>query len=185
MLAWGEYENGKTLLDPFCRDGTIGITAYCMATGRSPHFYAKAEFPPIDPVWDHEVPFKGEIICSAPQFGEVKSAEKNAKIAGIKGITFRRVENDWLDLKFAPGSVDCIVSLFPQPGARHPPRVLERTYRDTLKLLVDILKKNGRICTLTNPLLETVASGVGFKLLETQEIWQGKLMLRIGVFGIT
>ena len=191
MLAWAEYANGKVLLDPFCRDGAFGIEAYCVATGRSPHVYQKAafafhqQFEKKLTEWDGmEQPLKEKIVCSALQFGEVKSAEKNAKIAGIdRQITFRRIENDWLDMKFEPNSVDCVVSLFPQPGARHPPKVLERTYRDTLKLLVDILRKNGRFCTLSNPLLEGIAEEVGFKLLETHEVWQGKLMLTVGVWG--
>lgn len=195
MLTWGGYANGKVLLDPFCKDGAFSIGAFCMATGRSPHVYAKPEFnfrkqqfadlnaeqlfATADAL---EQPLKGIITCSSPQYGEVKGAEKNAKIAGIKGITFRRVENEWLDFKFAPDSIDCVVSLFPQPGARNPPKMLERTYRETLKLLVDIIRKDGRLCTLSNPMLEEAAAEAGFKLLETYEVWQGKLPLRIGVW---
>src|SRR3989338_11680466 len=58
---------------------------------------------------------KSQIFTSSRSMVKVRSAEKNAKLAGVKKqIRFGRLDISWLDAKLDENSVDLVVSYPPQ-----------------------------------------------------------------------
>jgi 23S rRNA G2445 N2-methylase RlmL len=107
----------------------------------------------------------------------VKSAEKNAKIAGVnKLINFTRTEIEWLDTKFEEKSVDKIVT--------HPPQISKRTRPEHVLKLLDELLYVSKIILADKGVLVMIFSKPeqlrksmekhGFKITKSLDVWQGK-----------
>ncbi len=139
LLRFAGYEPGRYLFDPFTRSGTIAIEAALFSSGFPVNNYRKdalssffSRLPPFSntdfngffAAVEKEAAaaarkrakgMKPRILASSPSMQYLRSAEKNAKIAGInKLIRFSRLDIEWLDAKLDEQSVDLVVSYPPQ-----------------------------------------------------------------------
>ncbi len=121
LLKLADYTSKKSLLNLFCRAGTIAIEAALLSSRRSPHFYRKENMliTRLVPEWESIIAKEDkkivedqfQIIALDDNFGSVQSAKKNAKVAGVlKQINFTKQDVEWLDVKYGKKSFDCIVS---------------------------------------------------------------------------
>ncbi|MFC1774852.1 hypothetical protein ACFLZN_00875 [Nanoarchaeota archaeon] len=157
------YENGMTLLDPFCRDATIVIEAALFALSQSPRKFQKNKFlfSKKYEFSDANIELKGKIIAGDSNFQNISASKKNAKIAEVnKSIDFRRYNIEDLDIKVEDESVDCIVT---SVGKRAP---LNEFFRQAKH----ILKKKGKISILS--VVEITAPG--WQLISKEEVFMGK-----------
>lgn len=139
MLRSAGYVHEKFLFDPFTRAGTIAVEAALFSSGFPVSHYrmdalssAFSRLPPFSK-FDFGDFFsavekgaaavakkrakssKPQILSSSQSMQSVRSAEKNAKIAGInKLIRFSRLDIEWLDAKLGEKSIDLVVSYPPQ-----------------------------------------------------------------------
>lgn len=139
LLRSAGYLPGKLLFDPFTRAGTIAIEAAIFSSGFPVSHYrrealssafsrllpfSKFDFSDFFAAVEKEAAAKAEkilkkakpkILASSPSMQFVRSAEKNAKIAGVnKLIRFSRLDIEWLDAKLGEHSIDLVVSYPPQ-----------------------------------------------------------------------
>lgn len=139
LLRASGYSSGKSLFDPFTRSGTIAIEAAIFSSGfpvnnyrkealssaflRLPQFsktdfnefFSEVEGKSESAAMKMNKAVKPKILASSPSMQFVRSAEKNAKIAGVnKLIRFSRLDIEWLDAKLDEHSVDLVVSYPPQ-----------------------------------------------------------------------
>ena len=193
LLRFAGYGAKQNMLDPFCADGLLAIEAAHhtsgfplqhfvkerLAKGDIPDAVAEKIFAAEDKKGKKKI--AGKIFCIDGSFANLKAAEKNAKIAGInKLITFSRMELDWLDTKFDKGSIDCIVTMIPQPNKRVDEKQMAKLYTEFFYQAEHVLKKNGCIVTELNSLLEDSAQKKGFAVEERMTVQQGG---RVFVFG--
>src|SRR3989338_6567378 len=96
LLKLAEWNDKKTLLDPFCRSGSLAIEAALSAKEQPVHYYNKNRFAFLKLPFlkiNFEKMFKEidsrinkkeiKILCYDPLFQNLNSAKKNAKIAGV------------------------------------------------------------------------------------------------------
>lgn len=192
------FDRNKIMVDTFCNEGSIPIEAALFASGFSANHYDKSKFAflklkefnglDFDKFFekhDKTKKIKGKIYAFDSEQRFVKTAEKNAKIAGIlKNINFSRIEAEWLDTKFKKNEVDLIIT--------NPPRVSKHVRKqDFIKIFKDlfynaeyILKSKGKVVVIARDLdlLKTEADKYNFKAVEELEVHQGKDVLKIAVF---
>jgi 23S rRNA G2445 N2-methylase RlmL len=117
------FDDTKTLLDPFSKDGTIAIEA---ATYK-----------------------KGKVYAIDSLFHNIKSVEVNSKLAGLrKDIQISRIDVEWLDTKFKEKEIDCLVSAVPYPSKHVPEKEVKKLYKELFYHLDYILKKGARVVLL-------------------------------------
>lgn len=198
LLRLAGYKKGMTLLDPFTHSGTIAIEAAYYATKKPVNFYNKDKFAfqrfnqlkkmDFDKFFADEDRFDKElkgITASDSQQRHLKSAEKNAKIAGAnKLINFTRMEIEWLDTKFEKKSVDRIVSNPPKVSRLLTQKGLEKIFQELFYTADFILKPDGRIVLLTKNYVQILkhAQRHNFSLKANFPVWQGKEEFNILVF---
>lgn len=196
LLRFAGYDAKKIMLDPFCGDGLLAIEAAHIASKFPVQHFVKEGiritgipcfrdlrleklFAAEDRKSKSRIP--GKIFCIDASFANLKSAEKNAKIAGInKLLHFSRMELDWLDTKFDKRSVDCIVTSVPQPNKRSDEKEMAKLYGEFFYQAEHVLKQQGCIVAELNPLLEESAGRKGFAVEERLQVQQGG---RTFVFG--
>jgi len=150
LLRIANYQNGESILDPFCGSGTILIEAALYANGLSPHFYNKDKFSmDIDlEKFDKTKKFTGKIFGFDNELRHVMAAKKNAKIAGIeKSIHFSRAHID--DVKVSEQSIDKIITNPPNLTKRTNPKALKEIYEDMFHQAEIVLKAKGTITIIT------------------------------------
>ena len=198
LLRIADYNNKKILVDTFCNDGSIPIEASLFASGFPVNYYDKnkfaflklKQFKGLDfnkffEKYGRTKEIKGKINAFDSEQRFVKTAEKNAKIAGVlKTINFSRIEAEWLDTKFKKAEVDLIVT--------NPPRISkyarEQDFRKLFKELFYqadyVLKKDGKVVVIAKDieLLKTEADKYNFKAIEEIDVNQGKDILKVAVF---
>ncbi len=186
-----QASKGQTVLDPFCRDGTMTIEGAHLAIHRAVRFHSKEKFlfrrmpaflgidfdkffATIDKQALGEAPYT--IIALDEQFQHVSSAKKNAKIAGVeKMLKFSRREAEWLDIKFKEGEVDHIVTFVPQASRSISLIMLDKIIKEFFFQAAYILSKRGTLTLLTKDpaALEAAAAYFKFNKAYTQTIAQG------------
>jgi len=123
LVRIADYKKEETLVDPFCGSGEIVIESALFVCDFPVCFFDKRKFPFLKIVKDFNFEkidkkiskMKTQIFCFDREHRFVKSAEKNAKIAGInKQTKFSRVDLGWLELKFKKKTVDKIVTNIPR-----------------------------------------------------------------------
>lgn len=182
LLKIADFKDKEILIDPFCLSGETGIEAALFLSGKSPHFYSKDKFIFKNKFKDKENKIKAKIILSSPHMNDVKSAQKNAKIAGVeKLITFTRQDVEWLDIKFKKETVDKVVSNIPCPSFSNPEAKLKRVYTDFFDRIKFILKKKGRVVVLGRD-LTYFKKLANMKLTKAINFLNGKEELQIAVF---
>ena len=193
LLRIGDYNQDRLLLDPFCGSGEIIIESGLSASKFPVNFYNKKKFPfskligyDFDKADEGSSKEKTKIYAFDSQQRYVKSAEKNAKIAGIqKSINFSRVDIADLELKFKEKNVDLIVTNPPRTSATVNLDFIKKIYREFFYQAEYILSEKGKIvvCSIKTELLKEEANKFGFKLLEERDIEHGKAVLKVLVFS--
>ncbi len=181
LLRAAGYGHGKFLFDPFTRAGTVAIEAAIFSSGFPVNYYRKesisshlSRLPPFSNIGFTDFfsavekdasaaaekrlkKAKPKILSSSPLMQYVRSAEKNAKIAGVnKLMRFSRLDIEWLDAKLDERSVDLIASYPPQfksvsgndAFAAAENRKLAALYKNFFYHADFFLKKKGEIVLL-------------------------------------
>ncbi len=192
LIRIGEYSSDKKMLDPFCGSGEIPIETVLFANKFPVNFFNKKKFPFLKLVeFDFEkvdkeiLKAKLKINSFDPEQRRVKSAEKNAKIAGVnKSINFSRTNTEFLELKFKDKDVDLIITNIPRLSRQVSKAKIERLYKEFFYQADYILKKDGKIvvCCKDDSLLKGFAEKEKFKILEEREIEHGKEVLKVVIF---
>jgi len=87
------------------------------------------------------------ITGSDKLLSSISAATKNAKIAGVESlIDFRRIDLDWMDIKFEEDSVDKIISFI--PGSSKHDKHLIKDFKQIFYQAEYILKKSGKLVIL-------------------------------------
>jgi 23S rRNA G2445 N2-methylase RlmL len=191
------YKNGDIFLDPFSHSGTIALEAAFFASKKPINFYNKDKFAflkfPQMKDFDFEKFFaKNEkiddvkgITSSDSQQRNVKSGEKNAKIAGLnKQINFTRLDIEWLDTKFEKGSIEIIVSNPPKISRLLTEKGFDKVFQEFFYTADFILKSTGKIVLLAKNYKQVLAQAqrYNFTLKSSFPIWQGKEEFNILIF---
>ncbi len=190
-LKLAGYQNGKTIMDPFCGSGMIPIEAALVARNLPlfyyekekllahtafNHDYALAELEEID---KNITQLSGVIYAFDSMMGSVRIAQKNAKIAGVgDDITVRRVEVDWVDIKLKE-KVDCIVTEPPHLSRNFQEGRFRNLYSQLFERGGAVLKKNGNLVIITkNPdTIRAIAADYHFERKEVITLGQLSFVL--------
>lgn len=193
LVRIGNYSSDKKLLDPFCGSGEILIEAALFANKFPLNFFNKKKFPFLELLeFDFEkidkeiLKEKLKINSFDTEQSRVKSAEKNAKIAGVnKSINFSRVNIEFLELKFKDKDVDLIVTNIPRLSRQVSKAKIEKLYKEFFYQSAYILKKDGKVivCCKDDSLLKQEAEKEKFNVLEERKIEHGKEILKVVVFS--
>ena len=199
LLRMAGFKRSTALLDPFCRSGAIAIEAALFGSGFPVNYYRKDSFSflnlkPFSPInfksffaaVDKKIETeKLKIFNYSPSIANVRSSEKNAKIAGInKVINFARVDLEWLELKFEHGTVDDIVSYPPLLSKSTDASKIKRLYPEFFYQASLILSKKGRIIVAAHDAdaLTEAAAKHDFKLSSKMQFSMGEEKLIALVF---
>ncbi|MGV8141004.1 MAG: hypothetical protein ACP5NW_01030 [Candidatus Woesearchaeota archaeon] len=158
LLMLAGYDPKDVYLDPCCYSGVLEIEAALYATQTSHRYYNKSfpfmkMFPETD--WDRffkkidseRIDTKFSIVGSDKLLSSVTAAVKNAKIAGVEStIDFRRIDFDWMDIKFEEDSVDIIVT-FLQGSSKHD-KNLVKDFKQIFYQAEYILKDSGKLVVM-------------------------------------
>ena len=181
LLRSADYSPGQSLFDPFTRSGTIAVEAAFFSSGFPVNYYRKDV---LSSAFSRLLPFAGinftaffaaaekeaaasakkqakgkkaEILSSSSLMQNLRSAEKNAKIAGVnKLIRFSRLDVEWLDAKVDEKSIGLVVSYPPQfksANSRDSFAAAENTrlaklYKEFFYQAVFFLRKGGEVVLL-------------------------------------
>ena len=139
-----DYKINEALLIPFCSSGEIAIES-CL-------YILKTQL--------NEKPKTKEKLKIITVGENIKNSVINSKIAGVYNlIRIKRLEMDWLDTEFKKNSIDKIIMYIPKKD----------DYSELFRQIRHILKKNGRICTLSTNKIKAE----GFKTIKKIEIMHG------------
>jgi 23S rRNA G2445 N2-methylase RlmL len=200
LLKIADFSPEESLLDPFCKSGTIPIEAALFAAKFPVNHFSKDNFLflrlkrfkdfDFEKFFENEdkkinAKIKTSITAADSSFQAIASAKKNANIAGIiKKISFSRKEPKWLDIKFKKGGVGKIVTFPPQKTRHTPAKKIEKAYDELFYQAEYILKEKGRAVLLMEGTkeIEKSAEKYKFKLREKRKVMQGKEEFDIIVF---
>ncbi|HYD03110.1 MAG TPA: hypothetical protein VEC16_02320 [Alphaproteobacteria bacterium] len=163
LLMIAGYSPKDSFMNPCCYSGTLEIEAALYASGTSHRFYNK-NFPFMkiadkvlgtnEKYWESfyksidskRTEHKFDIVGSDKLLSSITAASKNAKIAGVIGcLNFRRVDLDWMDLKYEEKSVDKIISFIPG-SSKHTDMTKE--YKQIFYQAEYILKNKGTMTVM-------------------------------------
>ncbi|MBS3175686.1 methyltransferase [Candidatus Woesearchaeota archaeon] len=189
------FEEGKSILDPFCGSGTIPIEAAFHACHRSINFFRKKNLffckedvalhltETLDKKQKKEV--KAKIWAIGDSFTHIASTKKNAKVAGVYDfLNYSRTEINYLDAKFEGDTFDCIVTQPPILSQRANENKLRRLYTQFFDEVAFLLKKKGKLvllCKHPDHFLPE-AERVKLPLHSQRQIWQGQEEFTILIF---
>ncbi|MBW3019352.1 methyltransferase [Candidatus Woesearchaeota archaeon] len=183
LLNFAEYDCEDVLVDPFCRHGVIPIEAALIANDISVNKFCRdklafSNFLEIE-IKDLDEDNKPDITAIDSQFNNIAAAKKNAKIAGVnKFIKFSRQDLEWLDLKFAPGTVDKIVTMPVQPSQANERRI-DKIYAEFFEKVNELLSEEGKVVLCMKQGVDIVKKlASGFKI-EEHVVMQGKEELKV------
>ncbi|GEM_PF-1879596 len=150
LLREAGWTTKESLLDFFTRTGEVPIEAALKAINKSP-FYESIENFAFQKFFSYKTKQKekettAEIFAVDSLQNNLRNAEINAKLAGVqKVVTFRRIEMDWMDIKFGEASVDVIITVPPAPSNQFPENKAKKLYKDVFYQVKYILKNKGRV----------------------------------------
>jgi 23S rRNA G2445 N2-methylase RlmL len=193
MLAGFEKEN--SLLDPFCRDGTIAIEAALITKNQSLNYYRKEKFSFLK-TFDEKTEIldrfdkiekkRTKIIASDKNFANISSAKKNAVICSLRNdIRFLKCAIDEIDLKFDK-EIDYITTMPLQEGKAAPEKLIEKTAEQFFHRAKETLSEKGKIVLALKKSEEIYKkkSEESFFIDDEKEIMQGKEKIKIIIFKI-
>ena len=178
------YDGKQLMVSTFTKGGIIEIEAALFVLGKAVNHYRKdkfafwklEEFAGKDATdffekFDKESKKKLKLRGISIDLRDVTAGKKNAKIAGVERmIMFSRIENDWMDVKFADKEIDILVA---QP--------IGKEFKD-LFYQADYVAKKVVVVTTGQSCLED-AKKFKFSLLEERTLERGQGKLLIQVFG--
>jgi len=184
------FTKDKVLIDPFMGSGVIVIEAALYATNFPVQYYNKdklffTKFDFFDDKFFKEQDSK--IIAKTKVFGYdfqlryLKAAQKNSKLAGMKGLNLSKLDIDWLYTKFENNSVNCIVTDPPRMSKHKDTNKLRKIYEELFEQASKILKKSGVIILLTKnkDVLSEIAEKHKFKITKSYLLNQGKEIFNV------
>lgn len=157
LLRIAGLKKSSVVLDPFCRDGVIGIEAALIG---AKHVY-----------------------CFDASLHNIKSARINAKLAKCS-IDLSKCELDWLDTKLDKQSLDFIVTSPPFLSKRKKADEIQQAYKELFYQAKYVLKRKGKVVILSpkKELLENASKNNGFKLINERKVHVGNSSFFILVF---
>ncbi|MFT4250483.1 MAG: hypothetical protein ACMXYD_03925 [Candidatus Woesearchaeota archaeon] len=180
------------LLDPFGNTGEVCIEAAMKYTKTSPLKYKKFDNYSLlqeeAAGWsDEEIASSADVFCYDDQLGNLRSAKKNAKLAGVLGsITFSKITPEWMDVKFEEASVSCIVTTPPPVTKRNSEsaHLEELCYQSAF-----VLKKKGRLVVVcltpeTALKLSEYADKHELVLVSQRVVFSGQLAIEVVEYGL-
>jgi 23S rRNA G2445 N2-methylase RlmL len=201
LLRIADLKPKELLLDPFCHSGEIPIESALSSTNFPVNYYAKEKFAflrfkPLKKL-DFNKFFekidkkitkiqKATINCFDPESTNLNAAKKNAKIAGIKkSLNFSRMETTNLDIKLEKEIIDQIVTHPPEQTKSTNPTDLGEIYDEFFYQSKFILKKQGKLVTISRKtdLLKQSAEKHKFKIKQEREVWSGKQVMNVITFS--
>jgi len=201
LLRIADLKEKQIMLDPFCHSGEIPIEAALFTTNFPVNYYSKekfafTKFKPLNKFnftkffkdIDKKItkPKKALVNCFDNKTTNLNAAKKNAKIAGIhKVLNFSRMETEFLEIKLDKQSADKIITHPPDPTRTANPKDIEKLYDEFFYQSEFILKKKGKILTITKQteLLKEAAKKHKFKPEQEREVWSGKQKFEVVVFS--
>jgi 23S rRNA G2445 N2-methylase RlmL len=201
LLRIADLKEKQIMLDPFCHSGEIPIEAALFTTNFPVNYYSKekfafTKFKPLKKFnftkffkdIDKKItkPKKPLVNCFDNKTTNLNAAKKNAKIAGIhKALNFSRMETEFLEIKLDKQSADKIITHPPDPTRTANPKDIEKLYDEFFYQSEFILKKKGKILTITKQteLLKEAAKKHKFKPEQEREVWSGKQKFEVVVFS--
>lgn len=180
---------GSKVLDPICATGTIAIEAAHYLLGRSVNFFRKNKliFTKMNfweeknfEDWDRQGE-KIDVIGYDPVLRNVKSSQKNAKIADInKEVTFSKIDLDWLDIKIEKHSFDLIATNPPGFYKHIDHKQIEKKYEELFFQADYVLRKGSKlaILTLTPERITEVAKRKGYAS-DVRTLQTGKMEMAV------
>jgi 23S rRNA G2445 N2-methylase RlmL len=209
LLMMSGYNSDEGYLNPCCYSGTMEIEAGLYVSNTSHRFYNKsfpftklsnAVYGTNNESWDkffkridserisNDGGLKREfsITGSDKLLSGITASVKNAKIAGVESfINFRRIDLDWMDIKFEEKSVDRIITFI--PGSSKHDKSLPKEYKELFYQAEYILQNSRKesnliiMCLSTELLLE--ASKEYFILSREHVVYSGSQEMHILFFN--
>ena len=178
------YDGKQLMVSTFTKGGIIEIEAALFVTGKAVNYYRKDKFAfwKLDKFkdkdateffekYDKESKKKLKLRGISIDLRDITAGKKNAKIAGVdRLITFSRIENDWMDVKFADKEIDILVA---QP--------IGKEFKDLFYQADYVAKKI--IVVTTGQRCDDDATKFGFSLVEERVLERGQGKIIIQVFG--
>ena len=157
LVRLSGFDETKTLLDPFAKDGIIAIEA--------------AKFK------------KGKIYAFEDLFHNVKNLEINSKLANLrKQVNISRIEIEWLDTKLKEKEVDCLITAPPYPSKTIPEKEIKKLYKELFHQLDYIMKDNSIIIFIA-PKVELLKEfNQDLKIIDEREVSTSNLNYKILIF---
>ncbi len=197
LLRMIDYGPKDSLLNPFCRDGSVAIEAALCAINKSPHYYKKDRFmfKKIKPINAEKIfsqadkqineKAKADITAIDDEMSFISSAKKNSKVANAhKLISFSKISIDWYDVKFKKAQFSKIIAYVPSISKNKDEKSMAKFFNDFFYQCEYTLNKAGLLLVLASNLsrIEESAEKNKFRLKESREIYQGEEKLKVLVF---
>lgn len=201
LLRIADFKPKEILLDPFSHSGEIPIEAALFASNFPVNYFSKEKFSFIKFKPLKKFSFnkffktidkkiikqkKPLISCYDISMMSINAAKKNSKIAGInKLINFSRIDTEWLDVKLKKESIGKIVTHPPELTRNTNPKDIEKIYDKLFYQAEFILKKEGKVVTITQStdLLKKAAEKYKFRVESEREVWSGKQGFKVVLFS--
>jgi 23S rRNA G2445 N2-methylase RlmL len=197
LLKMAGYGPKDILLDPSCNSGTICIEAALYSSKLSPRFYSKRfPFTKFSLFKDADIERffrdidekssekKLSITAADTMLRNISAAKKNAKIAGVeKLMEFRRIDTDWLDLKFEKDSIDKIITFNPGSSKYKDGSLIKKFYKELFYQSEYVLKDEGFLvilCLKKELLIE--AGKEHFQLMREESYYSGDQLMHVLFF---
>jgi 23S rRNA G2445 N2-methylase RlmL len=198
LLMLAGYNPKDVYINLCCYSGILEIEAALYAAGISHRYYNKSfpfmKFPSnTEKDWDK---FFGKIDServggkegkfsitgSDKLLSSITASVKNAKIAGVEAyIDFRRIDLDWVDIKFEEKSVDKMITF--TPGSSKHDKNLAKDFKQLFYQAEYILKDSGTVvmmCLSKELLIE--ASKEYFNVDHETTVHSGSLIMHVLFF---
>ncbi len=186
------FGNGKNFLDPFCRDGILGIEACLLAEAQSVHYFNKEKFAflrifgldtTVLEKFDKKKKLDSSIILSDMNFANLSAAKKNSTIAGVhKNLRFLKCDINNLDLKFNK-KIDLLATMPLQPGRVITEKKIKKIAETFFKRTKEVLTSKGKLVLILKKgteIYEEMAEG--FEIVEKLEVMQGQEKVDVLIF---
>jgi len=157
MARFSEIKKNHTIVDPFCKDGTIAIETGLQGVKK--------------------------IYCLDESLNNIRNTKINSKLAGIK-LETTKAEVDWLDTQFKKATVDRIITMPPCPSKNKKLSDIQKTTKELIHQAKFILKKDGILVTASqNPkIIEKEAKENGLKIIKKMTVTIGNSIYKVEAF---
>lgn len=170
-------------------DGELAIEAALQSIHKSPFHYqqdhAFFNYWPETKSIVEDVVSDIKIDVAVPSVQFLKSAQKNAKIAGVlKNLNLNKADFDWLDTKFEEKSKDIIITVLACSGRRKSEAEAKKEADELAYQAKYLLNKNGKLVIATLKPDEPIESiqKHGFEKIEEHNVFMGEQPVALLIF---